>query len=118
VLDEVEERRLRPVEVVQDDHQRAVAGERLEQLTDRTSSSPRSARSWRRVPRPGNPVGNQLSVVLTLDERGEVGRSGGCELAHNVNEREVGDALAVRRAAADNDPRPGPDLVKRLADQP
>jgi hypothetical protein len=119
VLDEVEKRRLRPVEVVQDDHERAVAGERLEQPAD----GPVRLRGRRArggdTHRAGDSVRDQVCLVFALDERGEGGGlASGRELAHDVQEREVGDALAVGRTAADDDPRPSLDLVERLADQP
>jgi hypothetical protein len=84
MLHEVQERQLRPVEVVQDNHERPVAGERLEQLTDGpVRLRGRRARGGE-THRPGDSVRDQVCLILALDERGESGRSGGCELAHDV----------------------------------
>ena len=71
VLDEVEERRLRPVDVVQDEHERARAGEPLENR----------ARALEQLGRRGRPVD-----VL--------GRGRG-----HLVERKIRDALAVRKTA-------------------
>ena len=81
VLDEVEERRIGPVDVVDDEHERPHGGERLEEPAER----------------PGRLVGR---AALLDDPRGEVAVADACQhlgrvagIAHHVGQRQVGRAV-------------------------
>ena len=94
VLDEVEERRLRPLDVVEHEHERPLARERLEQPADRPVELVR-ARAWLR-PADGleDAPARRLALGLAAEHRLEV------EVAYHLDERPVGDPVAVRQTAA------------------
>ena len=87
-LDEIEERLLAPLEVVEADHERRLL---LEQLAER----------------PGDLVRARRTVALAQQrpDRGRRLRVGGqrVELLHDLDDRPVGDPLAVGKAAAADD---------------
>ena len=110
VLDEVEHRGLGPVDVVEGGDERAAAGERLEEPahgplrrpprsrlprcgpTRRRRATP-PPRGWE-SPAPGAPRSRR--------------RRDAAEVVHDLDQRPVGDALAVGQAAADDDASPRP----------
>ena len=94
VLDEVEEGRLRPLDVVEHEHERLLARERLEQAADRRVELI-GARAWLR-PADGleDAPARRLAVGLAAEHRLEV------EVAYHLDERPVGDPVAVRQTAA------------------
>ena len=102
VLDEVEERRLGPMDVVENDDQRPLAGDDLQQAAYRPEGFACGGRSlgdpddFRDAPR------DLLGVVLAAELRAKRGqryvRHG---LAHDLGDRQIGRAGAVRHAAAD-----------------
>ncbi len=117
MLDEVEEGRLRPMEVVQNDHQWAVRASASNSLRTAQIVSAVGALVVESPTAPAT-LSAISSVVLNLDQRGEVGRSGGCQLAHDVQKREVGDALAVGRQRPTTIPTPVLISSGASADQP
>ena len=105
VLDEVEERRLGPVQIVQHDDERSLAGERLEQLPGRPRYVPAvdGASAGERVDEPRR----RLLAVLLAVEHG-VDRSADLfagHLPHDVGERQVGRPVGVGDATAGEDAR-------------
>ena len=106
MLDEVEEGRLRPLEVVDDHDERAPLGERLEQPSRRPEDLLRGVAAGAAEPdRLGEHVGDQvrLRVVRQLVHDGipDLDTGGGAgQVAHELGQRPVGDALAVGEAAA------------------
>ena len=105
VLDEVEERRLRPVEVVDDDHERPLRRNCLEEAPKRPGSLLGRTAALAQTHRPGNQTRRHLAVLDRLEQSDELLLGiVAADVAHDVCERQVGDALAVRGAAADHDP--------------
>ena len=106
VLDQVEQRRLRPVDVVQRDDERPRHSERLEEPAERPGGLLGGARL---VTRADGAEDQPLCDVPTVDVRQErtEGRSeiGYRDVAHDIREGEIRDAVAVRNAASDNDAR-------------
>ena len=105
VLEQVEQRRLGPVDVVDGDDERSRGGERLEEPAKR----PR--RLLRRARLVVAPIAPTISRVA-IGPRSTFARSPPSpaqdrlrDLAHDLGEREVGDPLAVRDAAPDDDAR-------------
>ena len=91
MLDQIEESRLRPVDVVEHDHDRCGGGRALEQLAQR----------------PGNLLGGRdggLVAEQHFDRRGgrriEVELSGGWQLLQHLDHRPVRDPFPVRQAAS------------------
>ena len=95
VLDQVEERRLAPVDVVEDDDERPLARSRLEQLAERPGDLLAGRRRTSRSPsRP------RIAVAATArPPSSRVGRDLR-QLLDDLDDRPVGDALAVGQAAA------------------
>ena len=99
------------MEVVEDDDQRSLGGERLEvparrplRLLLRPGDAPDSDRG-------GDAVGDEL-VSRDRGDRLTVGAGG---RAHDLGERPVGDSFAVGEAAADRDARLVGDPLDELA---
>ena len=107
VLDEVEQGRLGPVHVVDDDDERPLARERLEEPADRPEGLLRPrVRGLGEAHRAGDPLRDQLGAVVVADELGDRGlRSSSGDLLDDLRERPVGDPLAVGEAPADDDTR-------------
>ena len=111
IFDQVEERGLGPVDVVEDDQQRRHPGHRLEEL-------PRTPRDLlgrggrvRISDRARDPHRREVSVGTFLQRRPHVP-----DLRHHLLERPVRDPLAVRQAPADEDPSlRSPDELAREA---
>ena len=100
-LDELEEGLLPPLDVVEDDHERRLL---LEQLAER----------------PGDLVGAGAGVALP-EQRPNRGRRRfvarqRADLLHHLDDRPVGDPLAVGETAAAHDPSVDP--LERLGDEP
>ncbi len=119
VLDQVEERRLCPVHVFQDDDERLPIRYCLEEASDRREELVRSSRLL------GQPDGGSdlsrdaLAVGLAAQElRERIDSRAACLLEHDLAERPERDAVAVRRAAAGQDPRTGAERGGNLPTQP
>ena len=111
---EVEQRRLRPVDVVEHDDERAALGEDLDEPPDGpedlgragTRSSPgRSPRRGGRR-RPGSPTSAERAWPRARVGRVVLVDAG--RLADDLDQRPEGDAVAVRQAAAADDVAPRP----------
>ena len=94
MLDQVEERRLTPVEVVEEDDERALRGGLLEELANRPRDLLRGRRRLGLAEERGDRV-----------RRLERGRGRAAELLHDLDHRPVRDPLAVGETAALDDPR-------------
>jgi len=116
VVDEVEQDVVRPVQVLEDEHERPALGERLEE------SAPRGERLVAavaaRIGFAGDPhewpqvaldpvcallVGNEIRdrlVQLRLGGVGGIGLEDACLRLHHLADRPEGDSLAVRQRAA------------------
>ena len=127
VVDEVEQRRFRPLQVVEDDDDRTVERELLEEASDR----PEQLLDRRRLGGDPERLGQLGEDRLGIVDAGEaiaqpvedVGRLGLLvepdRGAQELRDRVPGDALAVRQAAAAQDlgvrARPGEELVDEPA---
>src|SRR6266550_5942212 len=120
MLDEIEERRLRPVQVVENEDERPFASERLEQPPDgKKGVLTREGCLLDEPDRRRNGVEHPPAFEVTVEQA--------CELVirrerlEDLDEREVGDSFAVRQAASPQNDRVlvlGEKLVNesRLAD--
>ncbi len=114
VLDQVEQRRLGPVDVLEDEHER--------QLMASASASLRTAQKTSSPTAPLVPVPTAPSSVRRSRPRPGHRRelphlpAAGC-LGHDLPHRPVGDALAIREAAARQHLRLGSDGASELARQ-
>ena len=128
VLDQVEEGGLRPLEVVEHDHDRAALGEHLEQPSrgpedlllrlarpSRRGRPPPRARP-RRAPPCGSPLSCAASASRTVLGRAAARLAG--EVAHHLVQRPVGDPLAIRQAAAAQHGRLVPQRGRQLVHEP
>ncbi len=120
--EEVEQRRLGPLDVVDDHDQRTLGGRGRQELRDRpgslfggcrTLAEPEQLCDARRNHRPAV-EGRQHVVeprtrlghrVVVVDSR---------KLAHDLSDRPEGDSFAVREASAADDPGPRPDPMLEL----
>ena len=125
VLDEVEERRLAPLDVVEDDHERSVTGDMLEQLPHR----PERLLDRDLVTRPeqrSEALGDESAVRRRLDRTGKLGRrlGGRIALSHRgdvperADQRPERDPLTVGEATATRDRRASCDLADQLIAEP
>ena len=115
VFDEIEEGRLRPVAVVEDDHERALAAERLEQPTDGpeglfASAGPRLCDTYEAR----DPLGDELAVLLAGEQGGH--RLG--ELVDRLLQRPERDPVPVGQAPSAEDPCAVGDRRSQLGGQP
>src|SRR5919109_1094641 len=103
MLDEVEEGRLRPLEVVDTNDERAAAGEPLEQL----ARSPGDLVARRRFVGPSEhspePLGSELELRLAGQQLDDSPAAVTRRPAHDLDEWPVGDSFAVWQAAAGHD---------------
>src|SRR6266508_4548551 len=126
VLDEVEERRLGPLHVVERHYDRSLLRQRFDQLPHRPE---RLLVRGVALPEAGGgcePVDDDLGLGLACEERGQLRASvlrrvawadrGG--LADELRERPEGDALAVGHAAAHQDARLFAELREELVHEP
>ena len=96
VLDEIEEPGLGPMEVLEDDDQRPVAGQRLEQRADRPVGLVRRPSALRSADGGRDRIGNEFCVLVRAEELYEtVPRLAAGNLPNDLDERPVGDALAI-----------------------
>jgi hypothetical protein len=98
ILDEVQEGGLGPVDVVEDDHERVVRRDRLEQPPGPPRDLLRSRRGVHFPDRRAEPLGREVAVVRAGQDRSHV-----ADLSGHLLERPVRDPLAVRQAPADED---------------
>jgi hypothetical protein len=127
LLDQVEEGRLGPVEVVEHGHQRPLGGQGLQQAAGRPDGLLDRGRVGLQPDQLADPLGHQRPVRRAPVQQG--GQFGPCRrrrvlqpdpgsLADHLGQRPEGAAVAVRQAAADQDRRPLPEPAGRLQDQP
>ncbi len=93
VLDEVEEGRFSPLHVVEHEQNRTLPRQRLEQSPHRPVELLAARMRLGAADGLEDPVANSVGVVLALEHGVEV------EPAHDLDERPVGDPLAVRQTA-------------------
>jgi hypothetical protein len=98
VLDQVEESRLCPVQVVEDDDQRPGLGQGLEELPEAPRNLLRSRRRLGRAERDADAELGEAGVGAGAERLAQVS-----DLVDDLGERPVGDSLSVREAAADHD---------------
>ena len=99
--------RLRPVQVVEDEHERALAGERLEQAAERPGDLARRGTSLARPERGDARSATRSASSLAGDERPDrLAALAPIALADDLGERPVRDPLAVGEAAAARAPSP------------
>ena len=122
VVDQIEQRRVGPLDVVEDGHHRPVAGERLEE----PPGGPRDLLGGRLGLGPaeeGAEHGADARRVLVARQQG-LDRGGGVvgllteRVAEQLGEREPGDAVAVGEAPAADDGRLRTDPGEELTHQP
>ena len=94
VLDQVEERGLRPLDVVQHEQHRPLAGERLEQPPESPVDLVAARMRLGAADRLEQAAAHGLAVALLGEDGVEV------EAADDLDERPVGDSVPVRQAAA------------------
>src|SRR3954447_26813724 len=119
MVEQVEERWLRPVDVLEHENERALPGEDGEELSHGPEEPGRRARRLGGTDRTCDPVGDLLGVRLTGDEpcdRLARGRTG--SVAHDLGERPKGGADAIDEAAADENVRLAADGVHELLREP
>ncbi len=116
VLDQVEQRRLGPLDVVECDHERAHPGERFEQPAHGPLHVLRRRRRARAPDRARHHVGHARRLPVARHERLE--RRHAAQVVDDLLERPVGDALAVGQAAPDDDAGAGLDVGDELLDEP
>jgi hypothetical protein len=126
VLEAVQQRRGRPMQVLDDHDDGAVAGQVLEQLAYRPEGLLGSAIGLG-PPQGGGDLAGELLGLLVAGEqggqlslcslKGVVTRDPG-RLANHLGHRPVGDALAVGQAAATQDHGTFADACERLVHQP
>ena len=119
VLDEIEQRRLRPVDVVERDDQRPLPRDRLEQAANRPERLARRGRSFC----PADDLGDTLRDLLRVFRAGEQRRDPrhrrfGCGLLDDLGDREIRGAGAVRHTTADEDARLALGRLDELAREP
>ena len=105
MVDEIEERRLGPMEILEDDDQWTLARERLEQLPHRPEGLLRRPSCRGPTDRGVDPRGDRVGLAVVAEERDErQGRIVCCEVLDDLAERPERDALAVRKASSGDDP--------------
>ena len=119
VLDQVQEGRLGPLQVVEGDHERRVRREALEQPADRPHRLLRGARAAGDSDRARDPGRDLARVGLALDKPLDslAGNLAGCP-PDEVSERPVRDSLAVGEASSGEDGGLFVDARQQLLDEP
>src|SRR6266511_4313662 len=111
VIDEIQEGRLAPLDVVEDEHERALPRVRLEELACCPECLLTRARAADEAERRSEARRDHLSVLVARQPRGDTREKVlAVELSHDVGEGPERDALAVRQAPAlhDRSPLTGP----------
>ena len=111
MVDQLQECRLGPVDVLEDDDERAFSSELLEQLADTPKELLDRERGEREPDRRGDPVSHLRAARMR--ERCELRASFFCAVAlgdrgrvsDHLDQRPEGDAVAVRQAASAQDKR-------------
>ena len=116
VLDQVEQRRLGPVDVVEHHHHRRRPGQRLEHPAHRPLDVLRRRGRVRPADRARHHRRRELVLLVAGHQLGQ--GLGAAEVVDDVLQRPVGDALAVGQAAADDDPRVPLEVGEELPCQP
>ena len=130
VLDQLEEGRLGPVDVLEQDHERLLAGGCLEQLADRPERLGRVGGGLRLAERTSHALDDRGRVLVVLQQPRDPGLRllgalvvrGAHEALDDRAQRPEGEALAVGEAAAGHDlglaAQRGPEVLRqaRLAD--
>ena len=119
MLDEVEHGGLGPVDVVEGGDERAAACERLEE----PAHGPLDVHLGRARPGPSrcrrDARRHRLRLGVAREEVFDLGHAGGPrQVVHDLDQRPVGDALAVRKAAADDHRRLRLDSGDELLEDP
>ena len=123
VFDEAEERRLRPLQIVEDDHERAAPCQRLEELANGPRRRfARTGAGAAETERLEDQLGDQARLLLAVEELCDRGarrlRAGGSlaaqDLPHDLGQRPVRDALPVRQAVPVQDGRLCAELAGEL----
>ena len=126
VLEQVEERRRRPLDVVEDHEERPSLGERLEELPNRPKRLV-DARGCRGKPEEAaEPVADERRVGRTLEEKVQlssglarrIGIADARGTLQQLRDRPEGDPLPVRQAAPADDGRALADRRDQLAGEP
>jgi hypothetical protein len=118
VLDEVEERRLAPLDVVEDDHERAFVRMGLEQLARGPERLLAGSGVVLEPDGRRDPVGDQPRVLVSLQLRRDAGDDLlAVQLSHRLEERPERDPVAVRETAPAGDGGRVGDLLEELLDQ-
>ena len=118
VLDQVEKRRLGPVDVVEDDDERLLLRERLEQPAHGPERLLGRAAGAVPADDRGDPLGDDRGIRAS-DRRFDPGAHVLLpeRLGDDLRDRTEGDSLAVRQAAAGEDARALADLGRSLREQ-
>ena len=102
VLDEIEERRLGPVQVVEHDDERPLARERLEELPHRPERRLRLAAALGEADRRGDALDDDVPLVVGREDAADrVERALASEPPNDLGERREGAALSVGGGAPD-----------------
>jgi hypothetical protein len=118
VLDEVEERRLGPVDVVDDRDERPVARQSLEEDAGCPEDLLRACGLVGRADCTEEALCCDMTFVLFRQQLGQPGAGIAARgLSHDLSERPVGDALPIGKAAADDHASPISDGRDQLTHQ-
>ena len=98
VLDQVEQRRLGPVHVLEHEDERRLAGERLDELAYRPEHLLADGTCRSRADRALEPRGDDVRVRASVEQLSDAATAR--SLGHDLPHRPVRDALAVGEAAA------------------
>ena len=122
VLDELEERRLRPVDVVEHDDERSFGGERFEELArapEKLLHGKRDGREPdRRLDALDDIVVSRKPAQLRMRGLHRVALGDGSDLAHRFRERPERDAVAIRKAPATEHRRAVVERADELVHEP
>src|SRR2546426_8279073 len=102
MLDQVEQRRLGPMNVLEDDYQRALSCEPLEEASYRPAEIPPVTVSLRQPSDLGYAIGDHLGMRIAGQQPGDL-RAGllPCRLPDDLRQRPERDSVTVREAAPD-----------------
>ena len=125
VLDEVEQRLLGPLHVVEHEHERPAARERLEQLADRPERLLARRRARPQAERAGEPLLDLAAVVLAASSAAQAWRAASSAAsrpairaaADRFRDRPERDALAVGQAGRRRAPAPRAARTRELGQE-